>query len=96
MSSPLNTPVDSQVAAALATLPLARLTHFTPAMNLPSVLGDRELRSVGDLRADVRSIERVPRGPDLLLVVVRADLLARRLRVHLPGPIALERGHREE
>jgi hypothetical protein len=29
--------VDVEVAAALATLPLARLTHFTPALNLPNI-----------------------------------------------------------
>lgn len=44
-----------EVAAALAAHPLARLTHFTPALNLPSIFTDRQLRSVKDLSADVRA-----------------------------------------
>ncbi|MGW5646218.1 DarT ssDNA thymidine ADP-ribosyltransferase family protein [Saccharopolyspora sp. NPDC003752] len=52
-------PVNVEVATALAALPLTRLTHFTPALNLPSVLADRQLRSVKDLSADVRACYRV-------------------------------------
>lgn len=52
-------PVNVEVAAALAALPLARLTHFTPALNLPSIVADRQLRSVRDLSADVRACYRV-------------------------------------
>jgi hypothetical protein len=51
-------PVNVEVAAALAALPLARLTHFTPALNLPSILADRQLRSVKDLSEDVRACYR--------------------------------------
>lgn len=51
-------PVNVEVAAALAALPLARLTHFTPALNLPSILADRQLRSVKDLSVDVRACYR--------------------------------------
>jgi hypothetical protein len=47
-----------EVAAALAALPLARLTHFTPALNLPSIFADRQLRSVKDLSKDVRACYR--------------------------------------
>ena len=50
--------VNVEVTAALAALPLARLTHFTPAMNLPSILGDGQLRSVTDLSVDVRACYR--------------------------------------
>jgi hypothetical protein len=50
--------VDLEVDAALAALPLARLTHFTPALNLPSILADRQLRSVTDLSEDVRACYR--------------------------------------
>jgi hypothetical protein len=51
-------PVNVEVAAALAALPLARLTHFTPALNLPSIFADRQLRSVKDLSGDVRACYR--------------------------------------
>jgi len=51
-------PVNIEVAAALAALPLARLTHFTPALNLPSIFADRQLRSVKDLSGDVRACYR--------------------------------------
>jgi hypothetical protein len=51
-------PVNIEVAAVLAALPLARLTHFTPALNLPSILADRQLRSVRDLSEDVRACYR--------------------------------------
>jgi hypothetical protein len=47
-----------EVATALATLPLARLTHFTPALNLPSIVEDGQLRSAKDLSADVRACYR--------------------------------------
>lgn len=46
---------DPAVAAALDALPLTRLTHFTPARNLPHILADRELRSVADLSESVRA-----------------------------------------
>jgi hypothetical protein len=51
-------PVDIEVAAALAALPLARLTHFTPSLNLPSIFADGQLRSVKDLSEDVRACYR--------------------------------------
>jgi hypothetical protein len=51
-------PVNIEVVAALAALPLARLTHFTPALNLPSIFADRQLRSVKDLSGDVRACYR--------------------------------------
>lgn len=54
----MSAPTDVAVAAALAALPLARLTHFTPALNLPNIVTDRELRSVTDLSADVRACYR--------------------------------------
>lgn len=63
-------PVSTQVAAALDALPLARLTHFTPALNLPSIFADRQLRSVKDLSEDVRAcyratdLQRLDRYPD--------------------------------
>lgn len=63
-------PVNVEVAAALAALPLARLTHFTPALNLPGILADRQLRSVKDLSEDVRAcyrvtdLQRLDRYPD--------------------------------
>ncbi|WP_093783227.1 DarT ssDNA thymidine ADP-ribosyltransferase family protein [Actinacidiphila guanduensis] len=47
--------VNAEVAAALATHPLARLTHFTPSLNLPNIFTDRQLRSAKDLSADVRA-----------------------------------------
>lgn len=50
--------VDAKLAAALAGLPLARLTHFTPALNLPNIIADRQLRSVKDLSGDVRACYR--------------------------------------
>jgi hypothetical protein len=50
--------VDIAVAAALAALPLTRLTHFTPALNLPSIFADSQLRSVKDLSQDVRACYR--------------------------------------
>lgn len=49
---------DVAVAVALAALPLARLTHFTPALNLPSIVADHQLRSVKDLTEDVRACYR--------------------------------------
>jgi hypothetical protein len=52
-------PVNIEVATALAALPLARLTHFTPALNLPSIFADGQLRSVKDLSEDVRACYRV-------------------------------------
>jgi hypothetical protein len=51
-------PINVEVAAALAALPLTRLTHFTPALNLPSIFIDQQLRSVKDLREDVRACYR--------------------------------------
>lgn len=51
-------PIDVEVATALAALPLARLTHFTPALNLPSIFADGQLRSVKDLSEDVRACYR--------------------------------------
>lgn len=45
----------SEVAAALAALPLQQLAHFTPARNLPHILDDGELRSVADMSDDVRA-----------------------------------------
>jgi hypothetical protein len=51
-------PVNIEVAAALAALQLARLTHFTPALNLPSIFADRQLRSVKDLSGDARACYR--------------------------------------
>lgn len=51
-------PTNVEVALALAALPLARLTHFTPALNLPSIFSDRQLRSVKDLSGDVRACYR--------------------------------------
>jgi hypothetical protein len=51
-------PVNVEVADALAALPLARLTHFTPALNLPGIIADGQLRSVKDLSADVRACYR--------------------------------------
>ncbi|MFE1956549.1 DarT ssDNA thymidine ADP-ribosyltransferase family protein [Streptomyces sp. NPDC059479] len=50
--------VNTEVAAALATMPLARLTHFSPALNLPSIFADQQLRSVKDLSEDVRACYR--------------------------------------
>lgn len=54
----MNGPAHTEVAAALAALPLTRLTHFTPALNLPGIVEDRQLRSVKDLSADVRACYR--------------------------------------
>lgn len=54
----MTAPINVEVAAALAKLPLTRLTHFTPALNLPSILTDRQLRSVTDLSKDVRACYR--------------------------------------
>jgi hypothetical protein len=54
----MSAPINAEVAAALAALPLARLTHFTPALNLPNIITDGELRSVTDLSADVRACYR--------------------------------------
>lgn len=51
-------PLDTSVAAALASLPLARLPHFTPALNLPSIITDQQLRSVKDLSGDARACYR--------------------------------------
>lgn len=51
-------PVDLEIAVALAALPLARLAHFTPALNLPSIVADGQLRSVKDLSRDVRACYR--------------------------------------
>lgn len=48
-------PLDPAVAAELADMELARLTHFTPARNLPHILRDGQLRSVADLAQDVRA-----------------------------------------
>lgn len=50
--------VDLEVAAALTSLPLARLTHFTPAMNLPHIFADGQIRSVKDLSEDLRACYR--------------------------------------
>jgi hypothetical protein len=49
------TAVNAEVAAVLTTLPLRRLTHFTPALNLPNIIADGQLRSTKDLKADVRA-----------------------------------------
>ena len=46
--------VDPEVAAALEALPLTRLVHVTPALALPSILIDGELRSTSDLKDDAR------------------------------------------
>ncbi|SBT89319.1 protein of unknown function [Streptomyces sp. DI166] len=51
--------VNVEVAAALASMPLTRLTHFTPSLNLPSIFADGQLRSVKDLSEDVRACYRV-------------------------------------
>jgi hypothetical protein len=51
-------PIDAGIAAELATLPLARLTHFTPARNLSHIIDDGYLRSVADLSEDVRACYR--------------------------------------
>jgi hypothetical protein len=40
------------VASVLATLPVTRLVHFTPAMNLFSILRDGEIRPSDDLEGD--------------------------------------------
>lgn len=40
------------VATALALLPVTRLVHFTPAMNLFSILRDGEIRPSDDLEGD--------------------------------------------
>lgn len=64
--------VDAGVAAALLGHPLARLTHFTPARNLPSILEHEELRSSKDLDADVRAsyaksdLERLDGHPEMV------------------------------
>lgn len=47
--------VNAEVAAALTAFPVTRLTHFTPALNLPNIIADGQLRSVKDLKADVRA-----------------------------------------
>ena len=47
--------IDPEVAAELAALPLERLVHVTPALALPSILIDGELRSTSDLKDDVRA-----------------------------------------
>lgn len=47
--------IDDAVRATLLTHPLARLAHFTPARNLPSILEHRSIRSTKDLDADVRA-----------------------------------------
>lgn len=54
----MTVPVNVEVAAALATLPLTRLAHFTPALNLPNIFADGQLRSVKDLSEDVRACYR--------------------------------------
>ena len=51
--------VDTDVAVALDKLPLTRLTHFTPALNLPNIIDDGQLRSAKDLSGDVRACYRV-------------------------------------
>lgn len=48
-------PLDPGVASALASLPLARLAHFTPARNVPHILSDREIRSVAHMDQDARA-----------------------------------------
>ena len=64
------TSVDAEVAAALAALPVARLVHFTPARNLSNIVRDQAIRSVTDMRADVRAafaptdLERLDGHPD--------------------------------
>lgn len=66
----MNGPVDAEAAAALAAQPLARLTHFTPSINLPSIFEDGQLRSVKELGEDVRAcyrstdLERLDGYPD--------------------------------
>lgn len=54
----MTAPVNANVAAALAAWPLARLTHFTPALNLPNIVADHQLRSVKNLAEDVRACYR--------------------------------------
>lgn len=49
------TKTDDAVAAHLASMPLARLAHFTPSRNLSHILADGELRSVKEMSEDVRS-----------------------------------------
>ncbi|MEU3767167.1 DarT ssDNA thymidine ADP-ribosyltransferase family protein [Amycolatopsis keratiniphila] len=49
---------DDAVAAEMLTHPVTRLTHFTPAMNLPNIVSDGRLRSVKDLGEDVRACYR--------------------------------------
>lgn len=51
--------INNEVAASLEALPLARLMHFTPARNLPNIFSDRQLRSVMDLKEDVRACYQV-------------------------------------
>lgn len=52
------TEINFEVAEALRALPFTRLTHFTPSLNLPSIVADGELRSVKALRDDVRACYR--------------------------------------
>lgn len=47
--------MTSDIAAALGTLPVTRLVHFTPAMNLYSILRDSEIRPSKDLEADAET-----------------------------------------
>jgi len=44
-----------EMQAELTSMPLTRITHFTPARNLPHIMSDRMLRSVKDLAEDVRA-----------------------------------------
>lgn len=54
MTPPLIT--DPAVAAALRARGVTRLLHFTPARNLPHILGDQRLRAVQELTEDVRAV----------------------------------------
>ncbi|MGY1608734.1 DarT ssDNA thymidine ADP-ribosyltransferase family protein [Geodermatophilus sp. SYSU D00700] len=47
---------DPDVAAALRARGVTRLLHFTPARNLPHILGDQRLRAVQELTSDVRAV----------------------------------------
>lgn len=73
--------MNIEVVAALAALPLARLTHFTPALNLPSIFADRQLRSVKDLSGDVRAcyratdLQRLDGYPDKVCCSLQLSLI---------------------
>ncbi|MBF6340667.1 DUF4433 domain-containing protein [Nocardia abscessus] len=49
------TPIDLAVLEELRGMSLSRLTHFTPARNLPHIIKDGKLRGAAELRQDVRA-----------------------------------------